>query len=86
MRSLKHGKNILRPEITNISEHGLWIFLGNKEYFLSFEQFPWFRAASIDQITNVELWHRTHLYWPQLDVDLSVEIISNPRKYELICR
>ena len=86
MRSLKRGKSISKAEVTNISEHGFWIFLDRREYFLAFEQFPWFKDANISKISNVELWHGTHLYWPQLDVDLSLNIIANPEKYKLICR
>ena len=86
MRSLKHGKSTSKPEITNISEHGFWIFLKGSEYFLSFEQFPWFKNANISQISNVELWHKNHLYWPTLDVDLSLNIIEQPEKYCLITK
>lgn len=86
MKSLKHGKNTSKPEIINVSEHGFWIFLKGGEYFLSFEQFPWFKNANIGQISNVELWHENHLYWPGLDVDLSLNIIKQPDKYRLIAR
>jgi hypothetical protein len=39
MKSLKSGKNISRPEIANISEHGFWILLDKKEYFLPFAKY-----------------------------------------------
>jgi len=83
MKLLKNGKNILKPEVTNISEHGLWIFLNEKEYFLSFSEYPWFKDANISAITNIVLIHNHHLYWPQLDIDLSTEIFDNPEKYTL---
>jgi hypothetical protein len=86
VKSLTHGKNISVPEITNVSEHGFWLFLKGQEYFLAFENFPWFRHASIDQIVDVELWHITHLYWPKLDVDLSIEIIKRPEKFKLVSK
>jgi len=86
MKSLKRGKSISRPEITNISEHGFWIFLNNSEYFLAFEQFPWFRDVNVRQITNVEIWHGDHLYWPDLDVDLSINIIEHPERYKLVAK
>ncbi|MBI5399284.1 DUF2442 domain-containing protein [Candidatus Saganbacteria bacterium] len=84
MRSSKNGKNILKPEITNISEHGFWTLLQGREYFLSFKKYPWFKEAKISAITNVKLFHNHHLYWPDLDVDLSTEILANPDKYPLI--
>ena len=86
MKSLKHGASTLKPEITNISEHGFWIFLKAKEYFLPFEQFPWFKNANVKQIAEVQLWHNKHLYWPSLDVDLSFNIIEHPEKYNLIAK
>ena len=86
MKSLKHGKNISSPEVTNISEHGFWLLLADKEYFLPFEQFPWFRTATIDQITTVTLESPSHLYWPDLDIDLSTTIIEHPEKYQLVSK
>ncbi|HEY5141036.1 MAG TPA: DUF2442 domain-containing protein [Methylococcales bacterium] len=86
MKSLKHGKNISLPEVTNISEHGFWLLLADKEYFLPFEQFPWFRTATIDQITKVTLESPSHIYWPDLDIDLSTTIIEHPEKYQLVSK
>jgi len=83
MKSFKNGKNILRPEITNISEHGFWILLKGKEYFLPFEKYSWFKNATIAAIISVKLSHNQHLYWPMLDVDLSTEILDEPKKYPL---
>ena len=83
MKLLKNGKNISKPEITNISEHGFWIYIRAKEYFLSFKEYPWFKDAKISSIIDVELMHGHHLYWPKLDVDLTTEILENPEKYPL---
>ena len=35
-------------EVTNISHHGFWVFLGDRELFLPFEEFPWFKEAPVD--------------------------------------
>ena len=83
MKLSKSGKSISKLEITNISEHGFWILLNRKEYFLSFDKYPWFRDAKISSIVNVELFHNTHLFWPDLDVDLSINILKDPDKYPL---
>ncbi|MFH1776658.1 MAG: DUF2442 domain-containing protein [Candidatus Omnitrophota bacterium] len=83
MKLLKNGKNTLAPEITSISEHGFWILLNEKEYFLPFEKYPWFKNAKISSIINVKLFHNHHLYWPELDVDLSTAILNSPEKYPL---
>ena len=84
MRSSKPGKATSKPEVTNISAHGFWLLLRGTEYFLPFEKFPWFRDAKVSQITDVQLLHETHLYWPALDVDLSIAILRDPDKYKLV--
>ena len=86
MKSGKPGKNTSKPEVTNISPHGFWLLLDGKELFLSFEHFPWFRTATIDQIGEIETLHGNHLHWPLLDVDLSVNIIENPQNYKLVSK
>jgi Protein of unknown function (DUF2442) len=84
MKSAAHGANISVVEVTNISTHGFWLLLGPEELFLPFEQFPWFRDATVRQITRVELPSAHHLYWPDLDIDLAVESIRHPEKFPLI--
>ena len=80
---LKHGRNTLETEVTNISNHGLWILTGEKELFLPYEQFPWFKEKTINDITKVESFGEGHLYWENLDVDLSLEMIEHPERFPL---
>lgn len=74
------------PEVTNISSHGLWVFWRESEYFMDYSRFPWFRDATIQQVTNLRAESETHLYWPDLDVDLSLEILKNPESYPLVSK
>jgi hypothetical protein len=60
--------------------------LGDDELFLPFEAFPWFRSATIAEIGNVRLVSPGHLYWPDLDVDLSTDSIEHPEMYPLVSR
>ena len=78
MKSAARGRNISPAEVTNVSAHGFWLFIGERELFVAFEHFPWFREASIRAITNVDLPSPHHLYWPDLDIDLAVESIEHP--------
>ena len=73
-------------EVTNISAHGFWVLLDDRELFLPFDEFPWFREAPVGAILKVERPQPHHLYWPQLDVDLSVESIEHPEQYPLRAR
>lgn len=70
-------------EVTQIDKHGIWLLIGEKESFLSFEDFPRFRDASVGTIHNVELLNNNHLYWPDLDIDLAVESIEHPEQFPL---
>jgi hypothetical protein len=84
MKSATPGPNTSSAEVTNISPHGFWLFIGERELFVPFTQFPWFREASVREITNVELPSPHHLYWPELDIDLAVDSIEHPEKYPLV--
>lgn len=48
------GTNTSDPEVTHISKHGIWLLLGDRELFMSFEHFPWFRNASIGAIQDIQ--------------------------------
>lgn len=80
------GIATLTAEVTHISQNGLWLLLGDEELLLTYEQFPWFRKATIDQLSHVERPTKDHLYWPELDVDLSVESIRKPSAFPLIAK
>ena len=86
MKSVALGTRISPVEVTNVSPHGFWLFIGSREVFVSFEMFPWFREASIREIGNVTLPSSHHLYWPDLDVDLAVDSIDDPDRYPLVSR
>jgi hypothetical protein len=54
--------------------------------FLPFDQFPWFRSATLEQILDVERPRPDHLFWPALDVDLSAGSIEHPERFPLVAR
>ena len=86
MKSAKLGKRTSEVEITNVSKHGFWLLIGDKERFVAFEQFPWFRNAPIGHLLNVELPTAHHLYWPDLDVDIAVESIDHPERFPMVSK
>jgi Protein of unknown function (DUF2442) len=86
MKSALRGRHTSPVEVTNVSKHGFWLLLEDRELFLAFEHFPWFRDVSIGQLCNVELPHPHHLYWPELDVDVAVESIEHPERFPLVSR
>jgi hypothetical protein len=86
MKSATRGKPTSVVEVTNVSKHGFWLLIGERERFLAFEHFPWFRDVSIGQLCNVELPHSHHLYWPDLDVDVALESIDHPERFPLVSK
>lgn len=78
------GITTLDAEVTHISRHGFWLLIGDEELLLPFEQFPWFRQATIEQISQVERPTPNHLFWPSLDVDLSIDAIRRPADFPLV--
>ena len=70
-------------EVATISRHGFWLYLDGRKFFVSFKEFPWFAEAPVNKIVNVLRPSPDHLYWPDLDVDLSVESIEHPERFAL---
>ncbi len=83
MNSLAHGSDTLAVEVTNISAHGVWLLADGKELFMSYNDFPWFKDQSVKSIINVEEQSPGHFYWPDIDVDLTREMIDHPDRFPL---
>ena len=86
MKSEMLGSSTSAVEVTKISPHGVWLLAGDSELFLSYDDFPWFKGASVGQIYNVEKPTPGHFYWPDLDIDLTTEIIEHPDRFPLKSR
>jgi len=76
----------LAAEVTNVTSHGFWLLIDKRERFVSFKDFPWFRNATIAELTKVEMPSSQHLHWPELDVDLAVESLDHPERYPLVSK
>ncbi len=77
------GTTTSRAEVTNISPHGFWLLMDERELFLPFDEYPWFKRAPVEAIVRLEQPRPGHLHWPDLDVDLSVDSIEHPERYPL---
>jgi len=85
MRSEKRGKNI-SASVENITPFGIWLFVKDKEYFLSYTDYPYFKDQPLHSIQQVQLLHGYHLYWPLLDIDLEIDVLDHPTQYPLKSR
>ena len=81
-----HGASTSGVEVTHVLQHGFWLLLKDEELLVPFSEFPWFKDVTIDQLSKVELPSENHLYWPQLDIDICVDSIRNPKAFPLISK
>jgi hypothetical protein len=73
-------------EISVASNQGFWLLVDDEELYVPFDQFPWFKRATFEQVMLVERPGADHLYWPLLDVDLSLQSIRHPERFPLVSR
>ena len=71
-------------EVTNVSQHGFWLLVDERERFLPFTQYPWFAEATISQLAKVERPLPHHLYSPALAIDLHLDSIDDPGSFPLV--
>jgi len=86
MSSKPHGVLTSQVQVTNVSSHGLWLLAHGEEFFLSYDDFPWFKEVTISSVLKVEEQSPGHFYGPDLDIDLGLETIEHPERFPLKCR
>lgn len=81
-----HGESTspTNPLVLEVEEGGFWLSLAGEKLYLAFADFPWFAGASMTQLNDVHRPSADHLYWPGLDVDLSVASIRDPAAFPLV--
>lgn len=70
-------------EVTNISHQGFWLLVDDREYFVSFKDYPEFIEATIAQIYHVQRQGASQFHWPDLDIDIELEALEAPERYPL---
>ncbi len=83
MSSKALGANTSVVEVTHIDSRGLWLYVDGHEHYMPYDQFPWFADATVRQVAHVERHSQDHFHWPDLDVDLTLDMIDSPEKYPL---
>ena len=86
MPSKPFGANTSGAEVSNVSEEGFWLLVDDRTLFLPFDQYPWFRDASIAAISHIEQPRPEHFHWPDLDVDLTLGMIEHPVRYPRVSK
>lgn len=86
MKSKESGVSTSGVELSNVSAQGLSLLVDGRKHYLAFDHFPWFRHATIGQLSVIERPSSDHLHWPELDVDLSLQSIERPEDFPLVSR
>ena len=79
------GKNISqnKSQVTSIENDGFWLLTAEGEFFVSFERYPAFELATVNQIFNFrESFGDFH--WDELDIDIELDALQHPEQYPLI--
>ncbi|MGH8249017.1 MAG: DUF2442 domain-containing protein [Gammaproteobacteria bacterium] len=79
------GRNISPTEaaqITSIERDGFWLLTESGEYFVSFEDYPDFRGAKLQQIFNFKV-SDGDFHWPDLDIDIELDALKHPERFPL---
>ena len=48
------GTTTLATEVCHVSKHGFWLLLADEELLVPFDEFPWFRKGTIEQISDLQ--------------------------------
>jgi hypothetical protein len=51
----------LIAEVTNVSKHCFWLLLDDEGLGIRFSDFPWFKSATIEQLSEIERPTKNHL-------------------------
>ncbi len=50
MNSEIAGMHTSKAEITHISSHGIWLLAGDRELFMPYTDFPWFKDVPVGKV------------------------------------
>ncbi len=71
-------------EVTDITQHGFWLLVDNRECFVPLSSYPAFRSAMVAQVYVVERIAPDQLYWPALNVDIDLRALERPEAFPLV--
>jgi hypothetical protein len=77
------GKSTSSSEVTNIGKNGFWILHEGREYYISFEDYPIFKSAIVEEIYSMKVVGHHQLRWKELDCDIEIAALEKPADYPL---
>ena len=85
-KTLKQNTEHTSVSVRSIMPDGLFLSVGGKDYYVSFDRLPWFRQAKLSDIINVSMIGNEGIRWEALDVDLEIESLKYPERYPLVMK
>lgn len=83
MTSFVPGDNTPWLEVTQVSQNGIWLLVDNEEFFLPYDAYPKFRESTVHRLFNVERDGSTHVYWPDLEIRVSLDSLRHEMQQAL---
>ena len=74
----------MSPTITNIERTGFFFLTGDRKYFVSFNDYPVFKKATIEQIYNFREESKGLFHWPSLDADIKLDALKHPERFPVV--
>ncbi len=71
-------------EVTIINARGILLYIRGKEYYLSYDRYPWFKDAKVSEVLDVTMPDEDSLRWESMDIDLEIDSIIHPERYPVI--
>ena len=85
-RNLNKNTENISAKVLSINSDGIYLSVGDKDYFISYNRVPWFQNAKVCEVMNVSMMGRMGIRWEDLDVDLEIDSLTNPEKYPLVIK
>lgn len=85
-KELKTNGKITSVKVNSITSIGLFMTIEGKDYFLNYNDFPWFANSRVSDVLNVSILGHSSLRWESLDIDLEIDSILFPEKYPLMAK
>jgi len=84
--SLDNNINNTSVSVLMINSQGMMLSVLGQDCFVSYNRVPWLRDARVSSVLNVRMSGLRSIEWPELDVDLEIEILKYPERYPLIIK
>lgn len=67
-----------------VSRNGMWLYIGDCEYFIPFSTYPVLQRHTIEELSNYTIDNLGNIHWAELDIDIEKASLDNPKKFPLI--